>query len=61
MSKPNYQTTKEENETVVLHIINQMIQKGTNKDFINAIASTVTSKVQKGEVAEFQSLLKSKV
>ena len=63
MSKPNCQRTQDENEIVVLHIIDQMIQKGNNKDLINKIASTVTSqpKAQKGEVAEFQSLLKLRV
>ncbi len=39
--KPNCQRTrtKEENETIVLHIINQITQKGNSKDLINKIAA----------------------
>ena len=58
MSKANSQRTKEDNETVVLHIIDKMIKQGNNDGLINKIAA-VTSKTQtqKGEVAEFQALL----
>jgi hypothetical protein len=51
-------TTRQEREDMTVSIIEQMIQKGENKDFINKIASAVTSKQkQKGEVAELLSLL----
>ena len=59
VSKPNCQRTKEENETVVLHIIDKMIQEGNNKDLINKIAAVTSQHKKKGEVAEFQSLIHS--
>jgi len=63
MSRPNCQRTrtKEENETIVLHIIDQLIQKGNNKDLINKIAAVTSQPTrQKGEVAEFQTLLQER-
>jgi hypothetical protein len=56
LCKSNCQT-QDENEIIVLHTIDQMIQNGNNKGLINKIAA-VTSQAQKGEVTEFQSLLK---
>ena len=57
LCKSNCQRTQDENEIIVLHTIDQMIQNGNNKDLINKIAA-VTSQAQKGEVTEFQNLLK---
>ena len=37
MANPN--RSKKDNENIVLQIIDQMIQKGNNKDLINKIAS----------------------
>jgi hypothetical protein len=54
MANPN--RSKKDNENIVSQIIDQLIQKGNNKDLINKIASTVTPQT-KGEVAEFQSLI----
>ena len=61
MAKPDYLRTKEEKEDLTVSIIEEMIQKGDNKNLINKIAA-VTSKQQKqkGEV-ELKSLLKLKV
>jgi hypothetical protein len=62
MAKSNSQITREENETLVLHIIDQLIQKGNNKDLINkisAVSSQPMKQRQKGEVAEFQTLIRS--
>ena len=52
-------TTRQEREDMTVSIIEEMVQKGENKDFINKIASAVNNKTskQKGEVAELQSLL----
>ena len=62
MLKPNCQRTYEENESVILHLIYQMIQKGNNNDLINkipAVTLQTQSNIQICEVAEFQSLLPS--
>ena len=37
---------KDDNETVVLHIIDQLIQKGNNNDLINKITSIITLQAQ---------------
>ena len=51
MSKSNDNRTKEQNETVVLHIIDKMIQKGKNKELINKIASSaVINHLEKGKL-----------
>ena len=51
-------TSRQERENLTISIIEEMIQKGENKELINKIAA-VTSKSQKrkGGVAELQSLL----
>ena len=62
MTKPDYQRTKEEKEDLTVSVIEDMIQKGENKDFINKIASAVTSTTtkqkKKGEVSELMSYLR---
>ena len=61
MLNPSSARIKDDNETVVLHIIDQIIQKGNNNDLINKITSIITLQAQTNrqirEVAEFQSLL----
>ena len=51
-------TSRQERENLTVSIIEEMIQKGENKDLINKIAAvTSKSQKQKGGVAELQSLL----
>ena len=51
-------TSRQERENLTISIIEEMIQKGENKDLINKIAAvTSKSQKQKGGVAELQSLL----
>ena len=58
LEKPDYERTKEEKEDLTVSVVEDMIQKGENKDLINKIAAvTSKSNKQKGEVAELQSLL----
>ena len=45
MSKPDYQRTKEEKDELTVSIIEEMIQKGNNKELINKIAA-VTSQIK---------------
>ena len=52
-------TTRQEREDLTVSIIEEMIQKGENKDFINKIAAVTSKQKQVGEVAEFQRLLKT--
>ena len=64
MSKPDNQRTKEDNQTLTVHVIKNLVDKYTNQQQ-NKIAS-VTSKTnnkQVGEVAEFDKvyLQKSKL
>ena len=42
MLNPSSARIKDDNETIVLHIIDQLIQKGNNKDLINKITSIIT-------------------
>ena len=51
VSKSHNDRTKEERETLCVHVLNQLLDKNQN----NKIASTTQSRV--GEVAEFQALL----
>ena len=51
MSKTHNDRTKEERETLCVHVLNQLLDKNQN----NKIAQTTQSRV--GEVAEFQALL----
>ena len=62
MAKPDYQRTKEEKEDLTVSVIEDMIQKGENEDFVDKIASAVTSTTtkqkKKGEVSELMSYLR---
>ena len=50
-------TSRQEREDLIVSIIEEMVQKGENKSLISKIAA-VTSKQNKGEVAELKSMLK---
>ena len=58
MSKPDSQRTRKDNEELTVHIIEEIIQKGNNKDLINKIATVTKTSKNKGEAAQFLILLK---
>jgi hypothetical protein len=58
MSKPDSQRTREDNEELTVHIIEEIIQKGNNKDLINKIATVTKTSKKKGEAVQFLILLK---
>ncbi|MGC2598567.1 MAG: hypothetical protein WA395_10600 [Nitrososphaeraceae archaeon] len=53
MSESHIDRTKEEKETLCVHVLNQLLDKNQNK-----IASIQPTPRKNGEVAEFQSLLR---
>ena len=52
MSKPHNDRTKEEEEDLCVHELNQLLDKDKNKNKVASVQST-----KKIEVAEFQALL----
>ncbi len=55
MSKSHNDRTKEEKETLCVHVLNQLLDKDKNKNKVASVQSTN----KMGELAEFQGLLKA--
>ena len=56
MAKPQDSRTKEQKETLCVHVLNQLMDQYKQNN--NKIASVTVTPTKIGEVAEFQSLLK---